>query len=109
MREYRIGEFAKYLGVTPDLLKHSEEQGIIHPQRSESGYRIYPFPKTMTLIECIRLRNYGMTLREIGEILTAHRLTDEAVEKRLSENMRCLWEEMLLDEALTEDYARFQR
>ena len=39
MKEYRIGEFAKYLGVTPDLLKHYEDQGIIRPSRSDSGYR----------------------------------------------------------------------
>ena len=39
IREYRIGEFAKYLGVTPDLLKHYEDQGIIQPTRSDSGYR----------------------------------------------------------------------
>ena len=47
IREYRIGEFAKYLGVTPDLLKHYEDQGIIQPTRSDSGYRYYPFNTTM--------------------------------------------------------------
>ena len=52
IREYRIGEFAKYLGVTPDLLKHYEDQGIIRPSRSDSGYRYYPFNTTMLLIEC---------------------------------------------------------
>ena len=39
MEQYRIGDFAKYLGVTPDLLKHYEDMGIIHSSRSESGYR----------------------------------------------------------------------
>ena len=52
IKEYRIGEFAKYLGVTPDLLKHYEDQGIIRPSRSDSGYRYYPFNTTMLLIEC---------------------------------------------------------
>ena len=107
MKEYRIGEFARYLGVTPDLLKHYEEQGIIHPLRSESGYRYYPFNTTMLLIECIRLRNYGMTLREIREILTAHRMENGIVDLRLSENMLHLREEVQLDEALMEDYENF--
>ncbi len=107
MREYRIGEFAKYLGVTPDLLKHYEDQGIILSSRSESGYRYYPFNTTMILIECIRLRNYGMTLREIREILSEHQANNSAVEKRLSENVDHLEEEILLDQALTEEYQRF--
>ena len=70
MKQYRIGDFARYLGVTPDLLKHYEEVGLLQPERTESGYRYYPFHTTALLIECVRLRNYGMTLREISEILT---------------------------------------
>ena len=107
IREYRIGEFAKYLGVTPDLLKHYEDQGIIQPTRSDSGYRYYPFNTTMLLIECIRLRNYGMTLREIREILAAHHLDTAAVSSRLAENVEHMKEEILLDEALTADYEEF--
>ncbi len=107
MKDYRIGEFAKYLGVTPDLLKHYEDQGILRPSRSESGYRYYPFRTTMLMIECIRLRNYGMTLREIREILTDHRMENATVERRLSENTAHLKEEILLDEALTEEYENF--
>lgn len=107
MREYRIGEFAKYLGVTPDLLKHYEDQGIITPSRSESGYRYYPFTTTMLLIECIRLRNFGLTLREIREILNTHRLDTETVGRRLSENVAHMKEEILLDEALAQDYEDF--
>ena len=107
MKEYRIGEFAKYLGVTPDLLKHYEDQGIISPVRSDSGYRHYPFNTTMLLMECIRLRNYGMTLREIRQIVTDHQIDSASVDRRLSENMSHLKEEMLLDEALTHDYEEF--
>ena len=39
MEQYRIGDFTKYLGVAPDLLKHYEDMGIIQSIRSESGYR----------------------------------------------------------------------
>ena len=95
------------MGVTPDLLKHYEELGMIVPRRSDSGYRYYPFQTAMYLIECIRLRNYGMTLREIREILTEHGVKDDQVNRRLSENMGHLRQEILLDEALTEDYEEF--
>ncbi len=107
MKEYRIGEFAKYLGVTPDLLKHYEDQGIILPSRSESGYRFYPFNTTMRLIECVRLRNFGLTLREIREILASHLIENDKVDRRLSENIVHLREEVLLNEALAEDYENF--
>ncbi len=107
MKEYRIGEFAKYLGVTPDFLKHYEDQGIITPSRSESGYRYYPFNTTMQLIECIRLRNYGMTLREIRDILTAHHIGSETVNHRLAENILHMRKTMVLDTALIEDYENF--
>ena len=107
MKEYRIGDFAKYLGVTPDFLKHYEDLGILTPSRSESGYRYYPFTATMILIECIRLRNYGMTLREIREILSDRGEDNTAVYRRLSENVVHLEQEILLDQALAEDYRSF--
>ena len=107
MKQYRIGDFAKYLGVTPDFLKHYEELGLIHSFRSESGYRYYPFYETMFLIECIRLRNFGMTLREIRDILKQHTIESEQVNQRLSENMSHLRQEILLDEAVIEEYESF--
>ena len=107
MKEYRIGEFAKYVAVTPDLLKHYEDQGILQPSRSESGYRYYPFSTTMLLIECIRLRNFGMTLREIREILSVHSLDSETVDRRLADNIVHMREEILLDEALADGYEHF--
>ena len=107
MKAYRIGEYAKYLGVTPDFLKHYEDLGILSPSRSESGYRYYPFNTTMLLFECIRLRNFGLTLREMQAILTAHQMDNAAVERRLSENVLHLEEEILLDTALTDEYRRF--
>ena len=108
MRQYRIGEYAKYLGVTPDLLKHYEDMGIIQSRRSESGYRYYPFHTTTRLIESIRLRNYGLTLREIKEILSDHSLNNEEVEALIDRHLRRLEEEVQLDEALLEESAAFR-
>ena len=107
MRQYRIGEYAKYLGVTPDLLKHYEELGVLQPERTEKGYRYYSFQTTMVLIESIRLRNYGMTLREISEILTKKRAGNAAMDRRFSANMKSLRQEAALDEALVQDYENF--
>ena len=107
MKQYRIGDYARYLGVTPDLLKHYEEMGILEPQRSESGYRYYPFHTTLLLIESIRLRNYGLTLREIREILNRHSMDNAQMESLFAKNLTRLREEILLDEALAADYEDF--
>lgn len=107
MKQYRIGDFAKYLGVTPDFLKHYEDLGLIHSVRSDSGYRYYPFHEAMFLIECVRLRNHGLTLREIKEILTLHAVESELVDRRLSENIGHLRQEILLDEAIIDVYEAF--
>ena len=109
MKQYRIGDYAKYLGVTPDLLKHYEDMGIIHSERSESGYRYYSFITTIELIESIRLRNYGLTLREIQTILTEHRADNAQMETLFDDHMERLRQEVLLNEALREDYADFLR
>jgi len=66
---YRIGEYARYMGVSPDLLKHYERCGLIHAQTAENGYRYYPFHETTRLLECMRLRGYGFSLSEIDTLL----------------------------------------
>ena len=108
MKQYRIGDYAKYLGVTPDLLKHYEEMGIIHSSRSESGYRYYSFQTTVELIESIRLRNYGLTLREIREVLHERGMGQEQMDQRIVEKLELIRQEVLLDEALIEEYTAFQ-
>ncbi len=109
MKHYRIGEYAKFLGVTPDFLKHYEDMGIIHSERSENGYRYYSFHTTVELIESVRLRNYGLTLREIHDVLTLRSADDRQMERLFDEKMGILRQEVRLNEALAEDYAAFRR
>lgn len=68
---YRIGQFAKKMGVTPDFLKFYEQQGILHPRTAENGYRYYGFEQSGTILECMRLKNYGFSVREIDELLSS--------------------------------------
>lgn len=69
---YRIGDFAKYLGVTSDFLKHYEEAGLIDVVQRASGYRYYPFNQAARVIEYMRLRNYGVTVKEMNGVLTGN-------------------------------------
>lgn len=68
-KKYRIGEFAKNLGVTPGFLKHHENYGLLRPSVAESGYRYYEFPQSMLAFQCIRLQSIGFTSKEVSGIL----------------------------------------
>ena len=41
LKSYRIGDFAEYMGVTPDFLKHYSENGLLDVHQRENGYRYY--------------------------------------------------------------------
>lgn len=104
-KHYRIGDFAKYLGVTSDFLKHYEEAGLIDVVQRVSGYRYYPFDQSARVIEYMRLRNYGVTVKEMHGVLTgnaesAFELLDDRVET-MKETVRRL-------EGLLEEHGRLK-
>jgi DNA-binding transcriptional MerR regulator len=69
MKEYSIGDFAKKLGVTPDFLKYYEKQGLLQPKKTPSGYRYYEASSTSAVNECIKLKNWGFSSKEIEKLL----------------------------------------
>ncbi|MDO5378576.1 MAG: MerR family transcriptional regulator [Clostridia bacterium] len=69
MQQYRIGDYARYMGVTPDFLKHYEQYGLITPSVTENGYRFYPFSQSSRLLACMGLRSYGVPLKEMRAML----------------------------------------
>lgn len=66
---YRIGDYAHFMGVSTDLLKHYEKLGLIHSETARNGYRYYSFQQSAALLECMRLQNYGLSLREMHTAL----------------------------------------
>lgn len=66
---YRIGDYAKNLGVTPDFLKHYEQYGLVESIQQPNGYRHYPFNQSLKVLECMRLRGYGIPVRDMSTIL----------------------------------------
>jgi DNA-binding transcriptional MerR regulator len=67
---YRIGEFARKVGVSHDFLKYQEEFGVVDPSlRQNSNYRYYAFAQVGRVFASIGLQNLGFTLRQIEAIL----------------------------------------
>ncbi|MGN1367467.1 MAG: MerR family transcriptional regulator [Aristaeellaceae bacterium] len=95
---YRIGDYARYMGVSPDLLKHYEKFGLIQSEALENGYRYYAFQQSVPLLECMRLRNYGFSLREIGDVLnqSSFEKVQSQLDKRINEMEKHLQFEKLV-------------
>lgn len=64
-RQYAIGDFAKKAGVSTHFLKFYEEKGILHPKVKENGYRYYGIGDASLVLECFRMKNMGLSVRQI--------------------------------------------
>lgn len=68
-KKYKVGEFAKNLGVSAGFLKHHEGHGLLKPHIADSGYRYYEFRQATLAVQCLKLQSLGFTGKEISEIL----------------------------------------
>lgn len=65
-----IGEAAKASGVTPKMIRHYEENGLVpKTKRTVSGYRMYGQNEVHTLRFIRRARDLGFSLAEIKALL----------------------------------------
>jgi DNA-binding transcriptional MerR regulator len=74
-RSYRIGEFAELAGVTVRALHHYDRIGLLRPQRSASGTRLYSLADLERLEQIAALKFLGIPLQEIKLLLKHGPLT----------------------------------
>ena len=72
---YRIGEFAKLAGVTVRALHHYDRIGLLKPQRTGSGFRVYDLKDMERLEQIAALKFLGIPLKEIKLLLKRGPLT----------------------------------
>src|SRR3954468_17712687 len=68
---YRPREFAQLAGVTVRALHHYDRLGLLKPQRTAAGYRIYSSRDLEALEQIVVLKFIGIPLKDIG-ILRHH-------------------------------------
>lgn len=69
--QLRIGELAAELGLNPKTIRYYEEIGLLPPaKRTENGYRLYDSDDRERLQFISKAKAVGLSLEEIGEILT---------------------------------------
>jgi len=70
MRElYRILEFAELADVSVRTLHHYDRVGLLKPQRTEAGYRLYTARDLERLEQILALKFLGMPLTQIRTLL----------------------------------------
>ena len=110
--KYRIGDVAKMLGISTDLLRYYEKKGIVHPQKdARNDYRYYESWDINFLIDCLWYKQFNFSIDEIAHIVTDadyDGLSDELVRKEaeLEESLR---RQQLLLERMRIHRAEMQR
>jgi DNA-binding transcriptional MerR regulator len=66
-----IGEFARLGQVSPRMLRHYDEIGMLRPERTDpsNGYRRYGAHQLSRLHRILALRDLGFTLEQIRDVL----------------------------------------
>jgi DNA-binding transcriptional MerR regulator len=61
-------ELARLTGLSTDTLRYYERNRLLAPQRSSSGYRVYP-PEALVRVKMIRgALSVGFSVKELGQI-----------------------------------------
>lgn len=85
----KVFEAARLLGTTPRTLRFYEEKGLVAPTKArENGYRLYSEADMERLRWIIALRELGMPLAVIGEVLQTVQQHDDFL--RLADRARAL-------------------
>jgi DNA-binding transcriptional MerR regulator len=70
MERYTISQVARRTGFSTSTLRFYEQQGLVRPDRTASGYRSYGDHHLELLGFIARAKGYGLSLEEITELLS---------------------------------------
>lgn len=100
---FKIGEISKLYDIGVDSIRYYEDIGIIHPERSASGYRQYSIHDIWRLNVIRDLRSIGFTMEQIKEYLSSHNTASSL--KLLEEEQEAIRKQMLRLQELQKNVA----
>lgn len=68
-----ISEAARASGLTPKMIRHYEELGLLSSERAENGYRVYQAQDLDTLHFIVRAKDLGFSLTDIQQLTSLWR------------------------------------
>ncbi len=97
---YKIGDVAKILGISPDLLRYYEKKGVVKPVKDQNNdYRYYEPWDINFLIDCLWYKNFGFGIEQVAQIVNKSNYEDivSMMEEKDAEIEASIqWQEMLL-------------
>jgi len=70
--KYKIGDVAKILGISPDLLRYYQKKGVVTPTTGENNnYRYYDAWDINFLIDCLWFKNFGFGIEQTAKLVSA--------------------------------------
>lgn len=68
---YKIGDVARILGISPDLIRYYEEKGVVSPEKDPfNNYRYYDTWDINFLIDCLWFKNFGFGIEQTAHIVS---------------------------------------
>ena len=67
---YKIGDVARILGISTDLLRYYEKKGVVTPTKDRSNdYRYYDAWDINFLMDCLWFKNFGFSIEQIADMV----------------------------------------
>ena len=68
--KYKIGDVAKALGVSTDILRYYERKGVVKPEKDENNdYRYYNAWHINFLTDCLWFKNFGFSIEQTADMV----------------------------------------
>jgi DNA-binding transcriptional MerR regulator len=67
-KRWKVGELARATGLTVRTLRYWDEIGLVSPQRTGSGHRVYTSSEVTRLYQVVALQQMGLGLEEIAAL-----------------------------------------
>lgn len=103
--QYKIGDVARILGISTDLLRYYEKKGVVTPTKDkQNDYRYYDAWDINFLIDCLWYKNFGFSISQVAYMVSDCCYMDliPLLEEKQDELMDSIHQQELLLHRLTQ-------
>jgi len=75
--KYKIGDVARILGISTDLLRYYEKKGVVTPTKDKNNdYRYYDAWDINFLMDCLWFKNFGFSIEQIADMVRINSVSE---------------------------------